>query len=240
MYCVPVLSPYSTLPPSSLTDLTAAKDKHSPLILDRKPEDYAVHSDGLSRRNGSAENTSVAFCQKDCNRTLSEGSDFSLDLNSDTNHSVSDQSNAIDAENGIENGPSTNTTGEEITIPKSLHKQDELVESLKNHEFHESLHLKMNVADNGISTANGSIPIGIPPEPHECSDEHFSLTPQTHPPASKIEIRPIGKQSTSDIHSEGMRVSGTNLKDESKAESISHINGIIPVFQRDGILRATL
>ena len=228
MYCTPVLCPYTETSHSSRTDFTTSKDENSPKILDNKSADCVVYNDTLSpcRRNGTAENATTGnafYAKQDNARTLVDDYDISLDLESDSNHSSSDESNDITVANTLENGQ---CNGED-KVPTSLDAHDELVESLKNQEFHESLHMKMSVSAKATATANGSISIDILPsasapqrtklsdgdsrdspsqtdKPHEYSDQHFSTTPHIYPPASRIEMHPIKNQkSTSGGHREG-------------------------------------
>lgn len=215
MYCTPVLSHFPQPSLSSSESDLAIEDKSS--------KEVTVQNGNLPRRNGSAERSSKveifvldsvpSAVKEDSDKLQPADSVASLEVNSDTSHTISeiDDSNLMDS----------STSDEEVTAstPKSLNGQeDKVVGSLMTHEFHESLHKKMSVSAKNPTSA--SVPIDIPPnasaiqkarqsnatsgnghipgcryEPHECSDEHFSQTPQAHPPAANIEMRSIRNKS---------------------------------------------
>ena len=186
--------------------------------------------------------------------------DILLDLSNDTSRHCTDRSNGVDAAHVIEDSTLNGAHEDLFVINKSFDVEDELVTSLTDLKFHESLHLKMGVAtSNGICTVNESIPIDIPAgisgslrtgqadtdsanrcisvridEPCEINEKHFRLIPQSHaPPLSDFEMQPIQKRLPGEA-------SGMCLRDGGQAESAWRSNSVGPVLERGGTHTTTL
>ena len=237
MYCTPVLSTQARCPgPSIVANIPVSESTENKTLMTDETKLSNQYAD-TSKFNGTHDPMTVKLNTEEDSKSSDCPASNSIDLLPDAcddldNFSTAEVANGDVTSNDLNaRSDDANTATPQVEGSPEL----ELTKSLSNHEFHESLHKRMTMSslvsvqanhssdpinipltsDNqrvrkvGASAGNGHIP-GHGGEPHELSDEHFALTPQTHPPSADIEMRPIKNGSCTDNH-----ITGQELQNES-------------------------